>query len=84
MDENKATPMTFSELKKLVNSLDESRWGDRIVYAALANSVGEDRPLVGFSTTSGLPASPEGSAAAKWYGVHDAIPPRIILEWMGR
>ena len=70
--------ITFSELKKLINDVDEKAWGDCYVY------VGDNEkcPMVDLSFSSGLPASLAGSSAARWYGVHEAIPPKVSIQFM--
>jgi hypothetical protein len=74
---NRSEPITFSELKKLVNEIDEIRWGTSHVY------VGTDGlcPVVELSMTSGLPAAPKGSSAARWYGESAGVPPKILIEF---
>jgi len=72
--------LTFSQFKALVNGVNEAAWGDAFVYVGDNN--GTDFPVVEFSMCSGLPASPAGSSAARWYGEHAAIPASIQIQFM--
>jgi len=69
--------MTFSQFKALVNGVNEQVWGEAIVY------VGDDAlcPVVDLSQSSGLPAIPPDSAAARWYGVSPGIPSKISIQF---
>jgi hypothetical protein len=67
---NNPNPIPFSEFKRLINGIDERRYGDSWVY------VGEDNqcPVVGVSTTNRLPAILPGVEAASVYGLSDDLP----------
>jgi hypothetical protein len=70
-------PLNFSEFKKLINGVDENRWGDALVY------VGDDTvcPVVDLAEISGLPPAPEGSVSARWHGVSEGTANRIAIQF---
>ena len=75
---NNPNPISFSELKRLINGIDEKRYGESWVY------IGEDNqcPVVGFSTSnSGLPILPS-AAAAHFYGLSDDVPAAIHIHFI--
>jgi hypothetical protein len=65
---NNPQPIAFSELKRLINGIDEKRYGDSLVY------VGEDNqcPVVGFSTST-FPPTALDAAAIRAYGLSDVV-----------
>jgi hypothetical protein len=68
-----ATPMRFSDLKRIINEMDETRWGNTVI------EVNDD---TNGTFGNNLPPAPEGSAAAKWYGVSPGEPSKLILQFV--
>lgn len=59
--------MTFSELKALINQVDETQWGP-------VNVLVNDLPVTDLAYVSGLPACDN-----RFHGKQSAVPPRIEL-----
>lgn len=64
--------MKFSQFKKLVNGIDEKRFGDAEVF------VGSDArcPVVDLATITGLPACDN-----RWHGKQPAEPNKVTIEF---
>jgi hypothetical protein len=69
-------PISLTEFKRLINGLDERRFGASWVY------VGEDnlRPVIGLSTAS-LPITKFDIAAVRTYGLSDGVPAAIHIRF---
>lgn len=65
---NHPNPISFSELKRLINSIDERRYGESWVYIGENNQC----PVVGFSTMT--PTTVLDAAAVGTYGLSDVVP----------
>jgi hypothetical protein len=75
---NNPKPITFSEFKRLINSVDEKRYGDSWVY------FGEDNqcPVVNFSITAERPPIASGVSGARLYVVSDGVPSAIQIHFI--
>ena|ERR1035441_9288762 len=67
---NNPNPISFSEFKRLINGIDEKRYGKSWVYVGPDNQC----PVVDFSATTGLPSIALGAATAQLYRVYGSGP----------
>ena len=78
--------MKFSDLKRIINEMDETVWGDTVIEINddTRGTFGHNSQgyIVDLSTTSGLPPAPEGSSAARWYGTSPGEKPKLILQFV--
>jgi len=84
---NNMKPMTFADLRRIVEETP-SRWNDCTITVTFeGNPVLAQKFVLSFAQatikdmafSSGLAARPEGSSAAQWYGVSDAVPPSVEI-----